>query len=69
MESNDYFTSYEEWHSALSNVAGITLSEEYCAERVRVLENTSDSSTKDFIKLYGIAYRDKVIDWFKRASP
>lgn len=68
MNTEDYFASYEEWRDAITNRCGIKLTPEYCAERVRALQDSANSSTKDFVKLFGPSYRDKVISWFKRAG-
>lgn len=63
-----YFASYNEWHDAITNRCGIHLTPEYCAERVRALQDPKDVSTTQFLELYGLGYRDKVIGWFKRAG-
>ncbi|MEM0968450.1 MAG: hypothetical protein AAGJ31_03795 [Verrucomicrobiota bacterium] len=67
-ETNDYFITYDEWRDAIVNRGRIPLTPEYCAERVRSLQDLADPSTKQFVKLYGRDYRDKVIGWFQRAG-
>lgn len=62
------FASYEEWRDAIANRGKIRLTRDYCAERVRALQDPDDTSTKRFIDLFGLAYRDKVVSWFKRAG-
>ncbi len=64
----DYFASYHEWHDAITNRCGINLTPEYCTERIRALQNPRDASTSQFLQVYGSAYRDRVIGWFKRAG-
>lgn len=64
----DYFVSYNEWHDAITIRCGIQLTPEYCAERVLALQDSKDVSTSQFLELYGVGYRDKVIAWFKRAG-
>ncbi len=66
--TEDYFVSYKEWHDAMANRCKISLTPEYCAERVRALQDPSDAATTQFLELYGRAYRDKVIGWFQRAG-
>ncbi|MEM7698199.1 MAG: hypothetical protein AAF236_07330 [Verrucomicrobiota bacterium] len=66
--TEDYFLSYEEWREAITNRCGIKLTSDYCAGRVEALQNTRDSYTSQFIKLFGSPYRDKVVAWFKRAG-
>ena len=68
MNPDDYFSSYEDWREALTQLAGLALTPEYCNERLRALEDCGDASTKQFIDLYGLPYRDKVIGWFKQAA-
>jgi len=67
-QTKDYFSTYEQWHGAITDKCGITLSRDYCERRISALEDLSDPSTKSFIELYGEVYRDKVIAWFRRAS-
>lgn len=47
--------------------AGLTLDQDYCKERLEVLENETLEETQTFIKLYGTAYHQQVISWFTRA--
>lgn len=68
MATDDFFVSYEEWRDAMHQRCRIDLSREYCAERVRALQDLSDPATVQFIELFGQAYRDKVSDWFERAG-
>lgn len=66
--SENFFVSYEEWRDAMANICKIPLTPDYCAERVRALQDPEDSSTGQFLELYGPAYRDRVIGWFERAG-
>ena len=63
----DYFETYDEWRDAMTNRCGLPLTATYCDERIQALQNGRDASTKDFVKLYGSAYLDRVVSWFERA--
>lgn len=62
------FTNYQEWHTAITERCGLTLSREYCTERIAVLADESVPSTHGFIRAYGEEYLRQVIDWFRRAQ-
>ncbi len=61
------FASYDEWHSAITGRCGLTLSKEYCEERIAALTDEKAPGTKPFIETYGADYRDQVIAWFRQA--
>jgi valyl-tRNA synthetase len=46
---------------------GISLTPDYSRERINTLRHASDESTRAFITLYGVAYRDRVVSWCERA--
>lgn len=62
------FTSYSEWHTAITGPCGLTLSKEYCRERLAALADTENPSTAAFIKAYGQKYTDQVCEWFQQAE-
>lgn len=68
MATADYFETYEEWHEAITQRSGLTLTKTYCEERIRALSDPKDASTRDFVRLYGEGYLRKVISWFERAA-
>ena len=43
------FTSYQEWRTTMIDHAGLTLDEDYCKERLTVLEDEIIPETKRFI--------------------
>lgn len=47
--------------------AGLTLDQDYCEERIKVLMDDKCEETRTFIKHYGAAYHQQVINWFNRA--
>ena len=68
MAAVDYFETYEEWHEAITERCGLTLTKNYCEERILALSDPKDASTRDFVRLYGESYLRKVISWFRRAG-
>ncbi len=68
MTTDHFFINYDEWRDAMDNRCKIPLTPEYCAERIQALQDPGDPSTKQFVNLYGAAYRDNVIAWFKKAG-
>ena len=61
------FTDFEEWHRAITLRCGLTLSREYCAERIAVLNDDAVPTTHNFVLTYGETYRQTVISWFETA--
>jgi hypothetical protein len=61
------FTDFEEWHRAITLRCGLTLSHDYCAERITALQDEAVPSTRNFIDTYGETYRQTVISWFETA--
>lgn len=63
-----YFNTYAEWRDALQVRCGIRMTAEYARERIAALQNDAKRSTAEFVRCYGEAYRQQVIDWFKQAE-
>jgi hypothetical protein len=61
------FSNYNEWRSAITGPCGITLSRDYCEERIAALQNDKAHGTQPFIETYGAAYCNQVIEWFRQA--
>jgi len=62
------FKNYNEWRSAITDLAGLTLDRSYCEERIAALADETIPTTKSFLATYGAEYRDLVVSWFTRAS-
>ena len=60
--------NYEAWREFTLGQCGITLTESYCLDRIRELENLRAPATRSFIQSYGDDYRIDVISWFERAA-
>ena len=63
-----YFTSYQEWHQAITIRCNIKLTPDYAEQRINALSNTSDPNTIEFVTKYGADYTNQVIQWFERAK-
>lgn len=61
------FSDFNEWRQAITIRCGLTLSRDYCAERIAALRDDAVTSTRNFIDTYGENYRELVISWFERA--
>ncbi len=61
------FTDFDEWRQAITIRCGLTLSRDYCAERIAALRDDAVTSTRNFIETYGENYRELVISWFEQA--
>ena len=61
-------TDYESWKYCITVKCKIALTATYVDERVRILSDAKHSETKDFVRLYGVDYHERVVSWFKRAQ-
>ena len=61
------FSDFSEWRKAITLRCGLTLSREYCTERIDALRDDTVPTTRNFIKDYGENYRALVISWFEQA--
>ena len=61
-------TSYTEWKHCIEVKCSIKLTEVFIKERINELQNGTHPKTMEFIQLYGINYRDKILGWFKEAG-
>jgi len=59
--------NYQEWRHAITGLGGISLTKEYCEERIQELQDDKAPATKAFNKAYGASYRDQVVIWFQQA--
>ena len=61
-------SSYTEWKHCIEVKCGIKLTDVFIKERLCELQNGTHPKTMEFIQLYGINYRDKILGWFKEAG-
>ena len=59
--------NFNQWKHCIVNNCGIKLTPAFVQERLSVFENRSHPQAKNFVKLYGQQYLDRVIHWFQRA--
>lgn len=62
------FKTYHDWREAITVRCGLTLDRPYCEKRIAALADPSIPSTRSFLKSYGSAYRDQIVQWFTRAA-
>jgi hypothetical protein len=55
------FQTYTQWHTAITGPCGITLTREYCEQRIAALQDEKAPGTRPFLDAYGPGYRDQVI--------
>ncbi len=61
-------TDYESWKYCITIKCKIPLTPDYVNERIRILTDTKHAETKEFVKLYGVDYHERIVNWFKRAQ-
>lgn len=59
--------TYEEWKYCITQRCQIKLSPAFLHERLEKLADPQESHTKDYIRVYGEAYYQQVVGWFRRA--
>lgn len=63
---NPTYESYSHWRSMMTQTAGLALDRAYCRERIAVLSDEKDPSTRAFIKTYGADHRDRIVRRFEQ---
>ena len=66
MEDFIFPKTFDEWRHTITVKGGIELTPSYVSERIAILKNEKDSSTQNFIKLYGKEYHQQVTSWFEQ---
>lgn len=51
----------------VTEVAKLTLTADYCKERIAALQDENDRSTKSLVDAYGTAHRDQMVGYFEQA--
>jgi hypothetical protein len=59
--------SYEEWKKRIVLTIGHELNREYIHARLQILQNGEHKETQKFIRVYGLEYTNRIIDYFKQA--
>lgn len=59
--------TYDEWRHCIEVDCGLQLTPAFIAERIAELANTEHERTRQYVRLYGEAHRQRVIEWFEQA--
>lgn len=59
---------YEEWRHCIIVECGLELTPTFIEKRIVSLQDESEHSTKQFIRLYGIEHHQAVLGWFMQAQ-
>ena len=60
-------TNFREWKNCIEISCGIPLTTAFAKKRVDELNDINDQHTKEFVRLFGDAYRQQVISWFEQS--
>lgn len=60
--------TYEDWRRCITVDCGIPLTLEYCRERLQVMSDPDDRTTRRFVETWGDEHRRRVVEWFERAQ-
>lgn len=60
-------TDFREWKNCIEVSCGIPLTTVFATKRIAELSDANNQHTKEFIRLYGDAYRQQVINWFEQS--
>ena len=58
--------TFEEWKSCIVNDCKNPLTAAFATQRLAVLENQAHPETRKFVELYGQAYLERIVYWFKQ---
>ena len=58
--------SYDQWVHCITVRCGIQLTEQYASGRLRELRDQQHPRTKEFRRIYGDDYWQRVISWFEQ---
>jgi hypothetical protein len=59
--------TFEEWRHCIEIDCGLKLTPEFIAERIAELSDVNHERTRQYVRLYGEAHRQRVLEWFERA--
>jgi hypothetical protein len=59
---------YEAWRHCIIVECGLKLTPSFIEKRIASLQDEDEHHTKQFIRLYGTAYHQKVLRWFMQAQ-
>lgn len=61
-------SDYASWRYCIEVKCGLALTQEFIETRIAVLSAPGNEETRRFTRLYGDAYREQVLAWFRRVA-
>ena len=61
-------SNFEDWQRCITVECGIPLTPEFIETRLTALRNPGDEHTRKFVKEWGQAHLNQVIQWFETAQ-
>ncbi len=59
--------SYEEWRYCIEVKCGVPLTQTFVRSRIEELNDAENKHTKEFVKLYGEPYKNKILEWLNQS--
>lgn len=59
--------TFEEWKNCIVNDCKVNLTKEFAEQRIAIYQNLNNKETMVFISLYGEAYLQNIIQWYKKS--
>jgi len=60
--------SYSEWRHGIEVLGGISLTSAFIRKRLTELQDSKNSGTREFARLYGNEHLQRTIAWFRQAA-
>jgi hypothetical protein len=60
-------TNFTEWKHCIEVSCGIAITAAFASKRIAELSDDNNQHTMEFVRLYGDAYRQQVINWFTQS--
>jgi hypothetical protein len=58
--------SFSEWQNCIVNSCKINLTKDFAQQRLKIYQDRKNLETQKFIRLYGEAHLQNIINWFKQ---
>ena len=59
--------SYQQWRHCITVECALELTPDFIEQRIAALQDSGDHYTKQFVRLYGQEYLQRVLGWFLQA--
>ncbi|MEM6411148.1 MAG: hypothetical protein AAF683_06400 [Pseudomonadota bacterium] len=60
--------TFEEWEHCITVKCGIPLTEQFVSDRIKALEDSTDTTTQKFRNFWGNAHYVQTLEWFRQAA-